>query len=804
MGCFHPSRLSEPLNLREVEILGLIKEGLTNQEIAHRLFLSLDTVKWYNHRIFNKLGVNNRTRAIEKAREYGLIEPRATPSTRISPLFKHNLPATPSSFIGRKKEIENLQRILQDKDIRLVTILGSSGVGKTRLSLQIAHRLLSRFKDGVFFVSLATLNDPGLVASTIAQVFSLRETGTQPIQEILVDSLRDRQLLLVLDNFEHLLPAALLVSDLLAVAPGLKILATSRAPLHLYGEHLFPLPALSLPDPGNILSCEDLLQFESVQLFSERARAVHPGFTLSIENSADVVKICQRLEGLPLAIELAAVRANLLPPGVIAAQFDGQEGHFPFELLSKGPQDAPARHQTLHNAIVWSYDLLKAEEQVLFRRMGVFAGGCTLEAIETICLDAEKTGNMGILESEAAQYSKISEIPARLDSLVEKNLLIQSMIHDERRYTMLEMIRAYALEQLEHSGERELTRQRHAEYYLALAEAYNSKLNSLDGLVWLNRLERERDNLRNVLAWGLSTNLSFPLEQRLRVVSDQLGSMQLPSSEDRQWLEKALARLAENPAASIDREQRLLQADLWGQAGTTAYFQGDYYAARGFLERGLTIFQELDDKQRYSSKLIVYCWTLLALSKPRLAKARAEQALSLGRELEDTRIIAHALNHLACLAEFQGRYDQAESLLAESQECFRQSREPFWESMVFMNIGQVAQCRNDQVRARKLYQEGLAHCWQLTNLWGIGMGLERVARSAAAYGQLRQAAHLFAAAENLFQSLGIALEAHEWPGHETYLSLVREGLDPASFATAWAEGQALPLEQAVTEALEAV
>jgi DNA-binding CsgD family transcriptional regulator len=410
MNDIQPSHFPEPFSQREVDILRLIKQGLTNVEIANTLCLSLATIKWYNHIIFEKLGVNNRTQAIEKAQEYGLIEPQNAFSIGKTARLKTNLPARPNSFIGRKKELAALQRLVQTQDIRLITILGPSGVGKTRMSLELARRLMPFFRDGAFFVSLAPLNDAGLVASAIAQVFDIRETNGRPLQEILADSLRGRQLLLLLDNFEHLLPAASSISELLAAVPDIKILATSRTPLQVYGEQLFPLDPLAVPDPQNLPIPENLLKFDGARLFLERARAVRPDFALSAEEAGPVAKICQRLDGLPLAIELAAARTLTLSPAAMAAQFDGRTGRFPFPMLAKGPRDAPARLHTLHNAIAWSYNLLAPDEQALFRRMGVFSGGCTLEAVKAICLNPQQSSTTG--NSEATPLSPIPFPPA--------------------------------------------------------------------------------------------------------------------------------------------------------------------------------------------------------------------------------------------------------------------------------------------------------------------------------------------------------------------------------------------------------
>jgi predicted ATPase/DNA-binding CsgD family transcriptional regulator len=792
MGGFNTPQLLETFTPREVEILYLMSEGLTNQEIARRLFLSLDTIKGYNQVIFGKLGVNNRTRAIRRARESGLLESQDISPSQKPLNLKHNLPAPTGSFIGRKKEIIALRRLITARDTRLVTILGPGGVGKTSLGLQVAYHSLSRFEDGVFFVSLAPLDDAGLAQYAVAQALGIFDDGSRPVKELLEETLRERQVLLLLDNFEHLLPAALLVSSLLAVAPGLKILVTSRAPLGIYGEHLCPLSSLSLPDPRNLPSVEDLVKYEAIHLFVERAGAVQPEFTLRAENSADVVKICLRLDGLPLAIELAAARLHRLPLAEMAALFDGREGLFPFELFDKGPIDAPARHRTLRNAIAWSYDLLVVDEKALFRRMGVFAGGCTQEAVAGVCLD----------EPPITSPARISDISARLESLVEKNLVTQSIVQGEHRYGMLETIRAYALEQLNLSDEDECIRQRHAEYYLALVKDSIANINSLSGLGWINRLKRERYNLRAVLSWSLATSSSFPLEQRLIKVVKLLGEMHLPFSERRQWTEKALLRLDEKSSEPFDHRRRLLQANMLIDAGGgTAYFQGDYPAAGEYLKKGLSILQDLGDKHRLANALVVYSWTLLALGKSRQAKARAEQALLLGKELEDSTIIAHILNYLGSLAWIQGSYDQAESLYTESQACFKDAQDSFWEAIMFLNIGQVAQDRGDQVRAREFFQEGLRRCWKVTGMWGIGRCLIKVAQSATVSGQYLRAVRLFAAAEALYHDFDIAIEPWERSRYQTYLALARDGLDEANFAAAWAEGQALTLENAVAEAL---
>ncbi len=336
MGGIQPTRLPEPFSPREVEILRLIKEGLTNQEIARTLFLSLDTVKWYNQQIFAKLGVNNRTRAIEQARRYGLIELQTVSSAREIPRPKHNLPSPLSSFIGRKHELAELHGLLLAEPIRLVTLAGPGGVGKTRLAIQAGWELLEDFPGGVFFVSLAATRQADLVIPAIAAVFSLHEIPGRSLADLLKETLAHKRLLLILDNFEQVLDAGPQVCELLVAAPGVKVLVTSREILRLTGEQVYSLAPLSLPQPGEAPSFQNILENETVQLFLARARAVRPDFHLDDENALTVMEICRRLDGLPLAIELAAARTRLFNPQDMLSQLDHR-----LRLLVNGMRDLP-------------------------------------------------------------------------------------------------------------------------------------------------------------------------------------------------------------------------------------------------------------------------------------------------------------------------------------------------------------------------------------------------------------------------------------------------------------------------------
>ncbi|HET9907941.1 MAG TPA: NB-ARC domain-containing protein, partial [Anaerolineales bacterium] len=424
----------------------------------------------------------------------------------------NNIPVSLTSLVGREQEIETLCQLLHRPDVRLVTITGLGGVGKTSLALQVAHELREAFDDGVVFISLAPIRDPTLIIPTIARLLDVTESPNRLMLDSLKDFLRDRQMLLLLDNFEQIVAAAPLLTELLEACPELRMLVTSREVLRLRGEHEFPLLPLALPDQPSL---EIMMQYPSVALFVQRAQASQPDFKLTPENTALVTEICARLDGLPLAIELAAARIKLLPPQAMLRQL--QES--PLQMLTGGARDLPARQQTLRGTVQWSYDLLNADEQRLFRWLSVFVGGCTLEAA------AKAMGQQATLDN--------------LDSLVNKSLLRQHETDHSPRLSILETIREFGFEQLNHTHELESARRAHATYYLTFAEDAERELTGADQKTWLQRLEREQDNMRAALHWAIEHS-EVEFAQRMAGALQPFWFKRGHWSEGRRWLEDSL------------------------------------------------------------------------------------------------------------------------------------------------------------------------------------------------------------------------------------------------------------------------
>jgi predicted ATPase/class 3 adenylate cyclase/DNA-binding CsgD family transcriptional regulator/uncharacterized protein HemY len=627
----------------------------------------------------------------------------------------NNLPLQPTPFIGREKEVAAVVALLRREEVRLVTLTGPGGTGKTRLGLQVAAELSTWFADGVFFVSLAPLSDPELVISAVAQALEMKEIGDQPLSELLQSFLREKHLLLVIDNFEHVARAAIRLADLLTTCAKIKVLVTSREALHLRAEQEYAVPALTLPDTKHLPNLVTLTQYEAVALFISRAQAVKPDFAVTNANAPAVAEICVRLDGLPLAIELAAARAKFFTPQALLMRLE--QG---FSVLSGGARDLPARQQTLRGAMAWSYDLLTPEEQALFRRLSVFVDGCTCEAAEVVCRAAgEPAGD--ILDG--------------LLSLVDKSLLRQQeSTEGEPRFWMLQLLREFGLEALAKAGESEGTHRAHAEYFLALAEQAEPELRGPDQAAWLAQLEDEHDNLRAALGW-MREQHEWEWGLRLAAALQRFWETHGDYGEGRQWLETLLAK---GPL-----EATAVRAKALGAAGHLAIWQGDYRQARFLLEESLSLFRKLGDKASIALALDGQGSLAFRQGDYRRARALLEESLMLQREMGNTGDIAWVLFQLGQLALANGDYGQARDLF---EECLSQSRElddKVGITWGLDGLGSLALSQGNLSQARTLLEECLSVSHELGNKDTSSFTLSALGKIALLQGEYSQARALF-------------------------------------------------------------
>ena len=612
-------------------------------------------------------------------------------------------PLTP--LLGREQEVDTLQQLLRHTGVRLVTLTGPGGVGKTRLALQVATGLLEGFAD-VFFVPLSSILDPALVPSAIARVLGLKEAETQTLLEQLKEYLRQRRILLVLDNFEHVLTAAPLISELLVACPALKVLVTSRAVLHLSGEHQFPVLPLTLPDFVHLPPLDHLAQTPAVALCIQRMRSARPDFQLTEANARVVAEICTHLDGLPLAIELAAARIKLLSPQELLARMKQR-----LPLLTGGTQDLPARQQTLRNTLEWSYSLLDSDEQRLFRRMAVFVGGCTLEAIEAVCNRAGVSA---------------PEILDRVGSLLDKSLLYQRAQGESGpRFMMLATIREYALERLRESREEDAISDAHAAYYLTFAERGDLALRGPEQDVWLKQLEAEHHNLRTALHWFVEHGAA---EGALRLSSALSWFWYLHGylREGCGWLERVLAL----PGAS---ERIRYRAKALYSVGGLARFLGNFTLARSRLEESLVLWRELGDRQGCAYTLARLGTVLKLQGDPAVAHGLLEESVALFRGGGDKWGLALALFGLGEVASSEGDLPSAHRWLRESLVLWREVCDTWGLALALNGLGEVMRCQGDYEQAEKFYDESLALFRHLESKWRIAYLLHNLGLSSTCY-----------------------------------------------------------------------
>jgi predicted ATPase len=729
----------------------------------------------------------------------------------------NNLPLQATPLVGREREVEAVCGLLRSSETRLLTLLGPGGTGKTRVGLQVAAELADDFEDGVFFVPIAAITDPTLVAPTIARVLGLSEGGAQPLEELLEGYLRDRQTLLLLDNLEQVLEAAPIVERLLSNAPNLKILATSRIPLGLYGEYEFPVPPLSLPDPDSLPPLEYLTEYEAIRLFVERARAVRPDFSLTEENGPAVVEICERLDGLPLAIELAAARIKLLPPRVLLDRLGNR-----LKILTGGARNLPERQRTLRNAIEWSYGLLDEGEKMLFGRLGVFSSGATLEAMEAVC-DAE-----GDLPTDVFEGAS---------SLLNKSLVRQEEgAGGEPRFVMLETIHEFANAKLEGRGEAEAVRRAHAEYFLALAEEADPMLWGAEDAAWLDRLEQEHDNMRTALSWAIEHE-EGELALRLGAALRWFWYMEGYYGEGRRWLEAALGKDWDAAAAEararalegvgwlasgqgdLDRAQAAAEeglklsteaglgdvvvADLQNVLGeAVARHRGDYEWAAELLTEGLALHRKAGDIRGVA-------WSLGSLANVsgdrgnyEQAKRLYEEGLALSRELDGAELLGTYLINLGYESLLEGKPESATALNEEAAELFRKRGRRGGLQHALDNLGWATLLQGDYERAETLHKQSLRVSQDLGDELIASESLEGLACTAGAQREAERSAILFGAAEGLREAEGYQQAPRDHSLREPYLAAARSLVGETAWGAAWKKGRSMQFEDALVYALE--
>jgi predicted ATPase len=682
------------------------------------------------------------------------------------------VPATP--FIGRRAEVANVRALIERPEVRLVTLTGPGGAGKTRLSMQVASEVFDAFADGVFYVDLAPIRAAELVLPAVARVLQLTADNRRPIQEQLQQYLRERELLLVLDNFEQIMSAAPLVAGLLQ-APYAKVLITSREPLQVTGEHEFPVPALALPDLRRLLPVTALAQYEAVELFVRRAQAIQPDFQLTEANAAAVAEICMRADGLPLAIELAAARIKLLPPQALLARLR-PGGTRRLSVLTGGPRDLPERQQTLRNAINWSFELLERHEQALLATLGVFVGGFTAEAVEAICFPEQPP-----------------PVPP-LDLL--KTLLHKSLIRREEglpgeiRFGMLETIREFASEQLDALAEAAVIRQRHASYFLSGVARPDQTTMGPQQVMWLNRLEHEHGNLRAAIAYSVEQ------EPRLLLQAiDTLGrfwSAHGHLQEARRWLQIVAAK---DGLAMRDR------AKVLNWSALLARRQGDFAVAQECLEESLRLWQALGDREGSAMTLTSSGFLALNRGDPLRAAELFNRSLALIAK-SDRRAVGSATIGLTEAALNQGDYARARELAAENLAQWRDVGDTWGVATALTNLGHALLGLEDFGQAARRLREGLQIWQELEDRSGISRCLEGLGGVIGITGQCARAAQLFGAAEVLRAGSGVPRPPSDQPIYERMVGQACAGLRPEERLRAWDEGRAMPAKQVIAYAME--
>jgi predicted ATPase/transcriptional regulator with XRE-family HTH domain len=799
---------------------------LTQSGLAHRVACSAATIKKIEHdqrrpsrqmaaRLAESLEIPIDQRPAFIAMGRGDRPPDrqpvdVAPVVESVPPEQSGLPASSTPFFGRQAEIEDLVGLLQNDAVRLVTITGTGGIGKTRLALEVASRLAHKTADGVAFVDLAPIRDPNLVVATISAVLDIKEQGDQSPIETLIHHLANRRLILLLDNFEHLIDAAQVVSQLLAAAPTLKVLTTSRERLRLRGEHDVPLAPLPVP-ATNTTDVTSLRQIDTVRLFEDRAHAVDHSFFLSGDNAEDVAHICRRLEGLPLAIELAAARINIFPPNLLLQRLETRIG-----ALTGGPRDAPERQKTLRSTLEWSYGLLNAEERRLFNRLSIFQGGWALDQAQSVCQPG-----LGI------------DIFEGLASLLDKSLITRD--HAARpRYGMLETLREYALENLASSAEIDSVALRHAQAYAALAEDSPPNMEGAESRAWTARVEAEHDNLRAALVWTEFGSHHLALSLRLVgalssfwVLRGHLSEgyastsrvlSHIKSDEDPRLLATAMlgaARLAyrQNNVADSERlysagldlarqsQDLALIADALEGLGAAATEVGEFdLAARRFLE-SREAYRKLGRDIGIADADMMLGWVALKTADDETAEEHFVQAVDRAEDAESQIVVAFSLSGLGETFLRQGRLVEAMSTLERSLDIREALGDKWGIAVVLGSLGWAHLLQSEADQAVELLRRSLRLRREIGDKGGTAWCLEKLAEVAADADDDRQAVRLFAAADSLRAGVGSIIDPVDQPARDERLAALRQRLGDSMFEGLWEEGAATPWRDMVDRLL---
>jgi predicted ATPase/Tfp pilus assembly protein PilF len=800
--------IKSPAPDREPNLEALLGRIKSDDEVSYKYFSTAEELR---ELIENDL-------AVMLLERFELSELQLEPSIAETEVPTHNLPAHVTSFIGREESMKAISDILQQEDVRLLTLTGPGGTGKTRLALQVAAKSIDKYEDGVYFIELAEASEPDLVVSKIAQTLGVREGGSITLLEGLKRYLRDKQILFLLDNFEQVLVAAPIVSELLEAAQDLCVLATSRSLLSLRGEVEFQVPPLDLPEDLPEQDVEHLVQCESVRMFLDRAKASNPRFSISSENAPAIVEICHRLDGLPLALELAAAKIKMLTPEIMTSMLSSR-----LALLIGGARDLPERQQTLRKTLEWSVNLLDDEVKALFARLGVFVGGFSLEAANTVCTVKDKT-------------SAVQDVYESLAVLLNSSLLQMGDYHSlGPRFRMLETIREYALELLTEDGKVDALRERHAHYFAERLYEIGFKFGSREANYWMDWVQTEHDNMRATLTWYLSDPESHAVAVRLlasmiwfwyrrgfliegrewcnrflkspavETHMESKGIALLSSGSMAMWqgdLKKALSFLEE----AVDNLQILEEPFSIANAlliyGTALVNQGEDEIAFPHLEEALSLFKQLDMQWHQAITMVHLGNAALGLGDPSKAQSYLEEAHAISKKVGENWLISLVLNNYGEVARVQGEYQRARELYKESEALLREMGDKGDLARLVHNLGYIDLHMGDQERAEGQFRESLMMFRKLSNQRGMSECVAAFAGLWAERGQFERAATLLGVAEAQLTATG----ATWWPADRVEFQrnyeFLQERLGEDEFAEAWNSGQSMKLDAALAFVLE--